>query len=449
MLIGRQKELEKLEALYEENSFRILWIAGEEGTGKTALVRDFIKRKIAFWYTVQQVPPSMNCRLFKETMIFQDEKIKEGGLSELVRLSRHESVVLVIDDAENIDNSFPDILKELANIVTDPSNIRLLVIFCSTTLDVPGWLEKKVTESVIERMDLKRLSYIESIPFYKGFELEEKLLLYGITYGKTRNLALIQNDKSLRENIYMLFYSPNAPFRYEGDKRLAIYFREPQVYHAILAAIASGVCHMQNISEQVGMEANKLSRYTASLVQQGLLRREILSNKRMEGHQQKKTFYRIPDSSLLFWYRFVFPYTGTIDRGLGNKILRDSVLLRLDEYMRYIFISVCAQFTLQLRGRWIFNFDKTKLGFYWTGAFAMDHSLLMAVDKKRMCIAKCFWTKRKIDVSDIKACMAFSLPGDWKEIEFLIYSRKGFTDRALAYSTAWPNLRLISLVYIK
>lgn len=50
MFIGREKELKKLNAMYESAEFEFAVFYGRRRVGKTTLIQEFIKNKKAFYY---------------------------------------------------------------------------------------------------------------------------------------------------------------------------------------------------------------------------------------------------------------------------------------------------------------------------------------------------------------------------------------------------------------
>ena len=51
------------------------------------------------------------------------------------------------------------------------------------------------------QINLKPFNYIEAAEFTPGYTLEEKAICYGITGGIAKYLSLIDNKKTLDENI--------------------------------------------------------------------------------------------------------------------------------------------------------------------------------------------------------------------------------------------------------
>lgn len=62
---------------------------------------------------------------------------------------------------------------------------------------------------------------------------------------------------------------------------------------------------------------------------------------------------------------------------------------------------------------------------------------------------QCVWNKTKVDVALLKQLQQQYLDLQGRENFYVVFARRGFTDRALAYAAKISNLRLISLFYLK
>lgn len=442
MRSGREKEWEQLERLYHTDTFCMTAVTGGPGTGKAALVREFVQRKRKFWVTVRDSLPVSNAAGLREAFWVQSGKgVEVTSLPETGNLSRKERVILVIDGAERMAVSFPLLAEWLSITATHPEGLRLLVLFLVPSM---AHLRNNLSAAafrMVGEIRLDRLDFPEAGSFFPCFQPEEQLCLYGAAGGLPEYLGQIANDRSCRENLYQFFFSPDAPYRRIGEERLRACFREPAVYHAVMEAAAGGAVQMQDMAAAVGMGANLLSKYVGSLVEKGFLIREIPAAEAAGGKHHRRTFYRIADPMLHFWYAYVFRQLGNIESGMGAALLRKRVLPTLDGYMQELFLRISLQNLARISGE--------HAGFYWKGPFRRGAAVLWSENRTARYGAGCFWGKRKADSKEIEALMAMPLPEGTKPVHFVLYSRKGFTDRALSHSAAYPNLRLVSLVYMQ
>ena len=146
MFIGREKELESLQTIYEKDGFGMTVIYGRRRVGKSFLISEFIKGKKAIFYTATKVGAERNLELFSK------------------------QVFDVLDPAYS-NATFPNI-ESVLDIITSKASSKeeklILVID-----ELPYWAEKddalnslKTTSEEATRMAAE-LDRIYRNPFYK------------------------------------------------------------------------------------------------------------------------------------------------------------------------------------------------------------------------------------------------------------------------------------------
>jgi hypothetical protein len=66
MFIGREKEIEALNKLYNEKTFQMVVMYGRRRIGKTTLISEFIQNKPAIFFTAQEVNDALNLSQFSK-----------------------------------------------------------------------------------------------------------------------------------------------------------------------------------------------------------------------------------------------------------------------------------------------------------------------------------------------------------------------------------------------
>ena len=90
--------------------------------------------------------------------------------------------------------------------------------------------------------------------------------------------------------------------------------REPAIYTAIIAAIATGASRMSEISGKVGEDTNVCAMYLKNLINLGIVQKETPYGEKAS----RKSVYSIEDNMFRFWYRFVFENNSIIARGAAD-----------------------------------------------------------------------------------------------------------------------------------
>lgn len=456
MLIGRKYELDILERLYNSNSLQIACITGERNIGKTVLLKEFCKHKKALYFCVRQSMENANKSAFcaeireqiniSESIGFDWQKIIEH----IVRLSCGEKIVLIIDDAQNLNSYFNSFNDYLLNLLPQfDGRLRLMIIFTGRD-ELQITVDKKFASIVhVTKIMIRTIPFVEACKFMEGFSNEDKILLYGITNGYSCYLQYIDRFKTLKDNLNILFYNPDAVLLNEAQKILEDKLREPATYNSILCSIACGAVRVNEISEAVGMECNKLSKYLSVLIQHALIERIVPVTEENEKKQHKKTYYKLTNTMLDFWYQFVFPYLSLIAMGKGSQLLRNKVMPKLDCYYAKIFNEVCMQQCEILRSRGNFMFNFQYIGYYWNNKITLENKLQLAYKGEEACLINCDWGRTKTDIDILQKMQEEHIEFNFTKMYYLLFSRKGFTDRLLANSASSNNIRLISLQYLK
>ena len=268
MFIGRKKELQSLNELYQTPGFKMSIIYGRRRIGKSTLIAEFVKDKEAIFYTATKVGARRNLDLLAAQVIScLDPALKNISFASLEDLFdfitakiSDRNVILVIDElpywAEN-DESFLTILQKYIDTAWTAKN--LMIILCGSSL---SFMENKVLSEKSpvfgrrsSQIKLEAFNYRESALFVPEYSYEEKAVVYGITGGVARYLSLIDKNISLDDNIKNLFFSTDGYLYDEPRNLLAQEFSDISQVNNVIEAIASGSNTLNTIS------GKKINRY--------------------------------------------------------------------------------------------------------------------------------------------------------------------------------------------
>ena len=105
MFVGRERELEVLNRLYDSGSFEMPVIYGRRRVGKTRLISEFVKDKRAIYVQARRTNAEANLALVSDAITAFAAGAPMGSfgsfdeaIDALARLSRDESLVFVIDE---------------------------------------------------------------------------------------------------------------------------------------------------------------------------------------------------------------------------------------------------------------------------------------------------------------------------------------------------------------
>lgn len=443
MLIGRDRELKILQEAYECGGCQTVFVAGKTGVGKSALLSEFIKSKPGIYFTAESVNDALNLSLFHQTVAerypdvpdFIDWKV---ALHIVSQFSQGKRLILVIDDVSNLliaSSNFLNSLLDVMSGATDSSDFLLI-------------LAGTYSRSVLEKLNIKlggravyldQLDYFDASKMLDGFSSEDKLRLYACLGGVPKYLTMVDAGISFEENIYNLFFAQKGVLNIEPFARARTDTREPQVYNAILRAIACGANRLSSIVEYSGEEKYKIAKYLKVLVDADVINRIVPHGK--DAENSRNGIYQITDKSYLFWYRFVF----------GNKIHRKEfgpatlpcVFGNSLECYVYDVISrdVCVQYLSRSNSNGRLPFEAESVGMWWDDGTKID-VLASSSDSTQTLNLESKWLGQ-VTIDEVKPVVEkkSSDEGHW-----LFYlSRDGFTDDAVNHARMFKNVKLLSV----
>jgi len=373
MFAGRQKELAKLDGIYSSGKFECVILHGRLRTGKTTLLREFIKHKNCIWYTAQESNDQDNLEsLVRVVEAYPRELPGESKLrnyyedvfDRLNKLTRTERIILIIDDYQFLVASNKGISELICRHIEHKFTTgQLMLIICGSseavmeneTLGYSSPFHGRRTAT----LKLDPLTFFETKRHYNKFSPFDIAVIYGITGGIPKYLNLMDPDLSVEENIKNTFFNASSALFEEPGNFLRREVRDPSYYNAVLKAIASGLIKNSEIASKVGLETSACTAYLRNLTSYGIVGKHTPVTEKAG----KKTVYEIEDSMFRFWYRFVPDNLSLIHSGTIDKIWR-SVAKGIPEFMSKVFEDICRQWVternkagkLQVRfvevGRW-------------------------------------------------------------------------------------------------
>ena len=452
MFIGRKRELQTLQELYERPGFGMMVIRGRRRIGKSTLITEFIRDKRAIFYTATKIGGDKNLELFSSQVLAVLDPDYSGAVFHSVescfdyigKKLGEEKLVLAIDEfpywAEK-DEALLSILQKY--IDTQWKEKELLLILCGSSL---SFMEKKVLSEkspLFGRRDgqikLEAFNYREAGEFVPAYNTEEKAICYGITGGVAKYLSLLDDRRTLDENIKRLFFSTNGYLYDETRNLLTQEFTDITLVNNIIEQIANGESAVNVIADKVGESPSAVLYSLEKLIQVDLVEKRHCIT---EEKNRKKTGYVLKDNMFKFWYTFVPKATSVIEMGRGDLYYEKLVKPQLHAYMGNIFEEMCRCYTLEqgILGR--FGNFITRVGSWWgTEPIVSDDGgkrqqptdidvVGVSDIDKSVVVGECKFKKEKIgkDVYD-NLCRRSKLISDKYQVAAqLLFSLSGYTE---------------------
>lgn len=372
--IGRKHELAALERMYQKSSFQMMIIYGRRRIGKTTLLNEFSKDKEPIFYTGIESKDDSNLREFSE-VVFRHYNPEASApmfdsyagifsyiTAEEKKRGQTGRLLIIIDEYPYIAVNQPELASILQREIDQEWNdMNIMLVLCGSSItfmqdEVLG--EKSpLFGRRTGQLDVLPLDYLTSAEFVPDYTPEEKAVVYGVTGGIPKYLAMFDPALSIDENITNEFFMTSGYFYEEPQNLLQQEFRDVSLYYAIVNAIGGGSTHVNEISQKTGFDTAKVSQALRRLESVRIIRRDvpILNEK-----NKKLTQYVLNDGMFRFWFRFVSRGISAIERFAGEKYYQTMVKPFIHEYMGPVFEGICQEYLFRsaISGRSEFFFNR-------------------------------------------------------------------------------------------
>ena len=447
MFIGRSRELNKLNALYNSNQFEFAVFYGRRRVGKTMLINEFIERKKAVYYMAVEGTK-------KENLTGLSKAFLQDSLAPLSQFGDYEDLlayidqlaltgeryIIAIDEFPYLAASYPVISSLLQKHIDHCwKSSNLFLILCGSSM---SFMEEQVLgyKSPLygrrtAQFKIHPFTFFEARQMLTAFTSEEQAVLYGVTGGIPEYLSRINPSISLDKNLIELFFDESGRLFEEPVNLLKQELREPATYHSIISAIAGGASRLNEIAGKTGLETSGCSNQIASLIALGIIRKETPVT---EPATSRKTIYRLEDSMFLFWYRFVRPNISGITRGIGETIYYQMV---------HIFEDICIQYLYHPQIYATLPFLPGSIGKWWGNnpvAKRQEEIDIMAVQDDQALLGECKWRNADINMEILRQLLERGNLFHYAKQYYMLFSKTGFTKDVKEYVENTPNIKLIS-----
>lgn len=456
MFIGREKELGNLNALYASDKFEFAVIYGRRRVGKTAIINEFTKGKPSICFTGVETNEKQNLENFSKCILEYVTKKPantffdsfQNALEFVFKLSEEERIVLVIDEYPYVaraSKSLASTLQLLIDRYKDTS--KLFLILCGSSM---SYMEDEVLAYKAPlygrrtaQLKVQPFEFRESCKYFSRLSNEDKALAYGIVGGTPQYLLQLNDKLSIEENIKNIYLSPVSFIYEEPQNLLKQEVREPAIYNAIIAAIATGYSKMSEISTKVGEQTSVCATYMKNLVSLGIVKKETPFGE----DSARKTIYSIEDNMFRFWYRFIPENISVISRG-AVELAYNRIRPHLSDYMGGVFEEICKQYlwSLLLDGKCAVDF--TDIGRWWgtdsKTRQQVEIDIMGTADKNTALFGECKWTNEKVDLSVLERLIEKSRLFHYENKHYYLFAKSGFTKGCMEKADKVRNITLVS-----
>lgn len=356
--IGRKEELEKLNRAMQTDEMNFSLIYGRRRVGKSELVSQALSKVGAkkIYYECKQVAEESNVNglsgILSESMGLPKLGFSnmESLLDYIFELSAKEKIVLVLDEYPYLRESIKgmdSILQAMIDKHRKTSKITLVILgsyveVMRSLLEHGNPLYGRVDSTIY----LKQMDYYESSFFYPNYSADDKVRIYSVFGGIPYYNRLVDDAKSVKENIINLIASPGA--RLENEVSMYLNAELSKIINAneVFEALSRGFSKYSDILAQSHVSSGP----TLADVLDKLIRMEVVTKTSPinDSRNKKKMAYHICDNLSLFYYRYIFKYSSQMNIMNSEVFYRKYIEKDFEEhYVPHLFESICKQYLIR------------------------------------------------------------------------------------------------------
>jgi len=432
-MINRESELNWLTSHLERDERQLLVLYGRRRVGKTTLVTTALEKTdlASVYYLCDERGSQHNARRFAAQCADAFDDISpatEDFIEAFQYLTARvdEPCVVALDEFSYLvdeDDTIPSVFQTVVDDVLAGTDISLVLLGSSISMMEEGVLsyESPLYGRRTGQWELAPLSFADVCAFFPTEDINTQIQIYSVLGGVPAYLEQFDSDQDLLENIERAILSKGEFLYEEPEFVLRQELREPATYMAILEAIAGGATRVTEIGNEIGVNASSLSRYLQNLSQLAILEQEHPVT-----DPDGRGIYRLTDDFLRFWFRYVAPNRGTLEQG-RTKPVRTTIAETLPTHTSRTFETVCQQAVRTSA----FPVSCSRVGRWWYDGEEIDVVGLNR-ETNTLLLGECKWTTTPVgrELFDELTALESSVrwQGDEREVNYVCFSRAGFTD---------------------
>lgn len=299
---------------------------------------------------------------------------------------------------------------------------------------------------------LRPLAYAAVHELFPERGAGERVAIYGVTGGVPAYLELFTRAQDFVSGLRDHCLVPGSMMISDPAVILYEQLQEPQTYESVLSAIASGFHQWSDIARMAGVTETALGHYLKVLQELEFIekREPVLAKP-----TSKRGRYYVNDYFLRFYYRFIIPQLGAIERGY-QEAAAAKIQAELRPFLGiHVFEELCREWVWAAAMSGQLDFLPEVVGSYWRryrGKGVQLDVVAAAPREKRLLIGEAKWGRKPLSrlvLTDlIQRSQRMPQVAEGWRIQYALFAREGFTD-ALQQQANSIDALLISLDHLE
>jgi AAA+ ATPase superfamily predicted ATPase len=399
--VNREEELDALDRWWNRSGASMGLVWGRRRVGKTALMNEFARDRLAVFHTASARPASEELAALGRAAGLDRAPVDwEDALERIASTARRERLLLVLDEFPElvgVTPELPSVLRAFWDRARGGSRLKLLL--CGSAVRTMEAIQEE-RSALYGRIDLRLLMHPfrphETAALLDRLAPADRALVWGICGGVPLYLEWWDQQKSVRDNLAELVCRPGGLLLTEGQLVLATEVEAGLLPQQVLRAIALGRTKHNEIADEVRADP---TRTLERLVELRLVER--LTPVTEDPRRTRRRIYRIADNFLAFWLGVVDRYRTEIERGLGQSIL-PVLESHLDDYMGPRWEEAFRQHLRRVAGAGDLGEGVVAIGPFWTadGSVEIDAVALAGRERQAVLVGEAKWSQ-EMDGRDV------------------------------------------------
>jgi AAA+ ATPase superfamily predicted ATPase len=339
MFVGREYELGILKEFRKRKTAGLIVCRGRRRIGKSTLIQEFGKKtrfhefyglsprkNLTSWDQLKHFGELMGSAFDLPAMHFENWNEALLTLARFVSTGR---VVILLDEISWMASKDKDFAGKLKGVwdTKFKKNDKLILVLCGS---VTSWIDDNILNDkgfmgrVSATLTLEELSLYHANAFWgrsRKISGSEKLKVLSVTGGVPRYLEEIRPNQTAEQNIKRMCFSREGLLFSEFDKIFKdIFGRRSDSFKQIVEVLADGAKEPSVLASCLGKKASgSLSELLSILTASGFVVRDFAWSTKT-GRRKSQSRYRIRDSYLRFYLKYIEPQKSKIEAGLYQEI---------------------------------------------------------------------------------------------------------------------------------
>lgn len=457
--IGRSRELEVLDNLWESNKATLLILYGRRRVGKTRLLTHWLQQNNdrGLYWVAEPTSALSQLRSFSQALMnFMDPEAEippdftfsswELAFRQLALFARTRRVALFIDEVTyviDVDSEFVGVLQKVWDRWLSDSNIMLafagsqMGLMRQHLLNYDAPLYGRATT----QMQLPPLPYGTTREYFPHYNAQERVKLYSMWGGVPAYWERLDANLSIIDNLRRNVLPAHAWMIDESRILLQDFITDLHNYVGILRAISDGQQLMNDISARTGLNSSKASFYLSVLRDTGFVVRDVPVSQRNTDSRRGR--YTITDHYLRFFYRFMSASQSKLALGQMDEMLT----LIQDALPTFIsdntWPELCREWLLRASAQGELPLPVEEVGSEWNKNYEID-VVGIHDQEPSLILGDCYWQDSLVGPEAIdelmqKTSALVPKANQVKSIYYVLFSATGWTPEAYAAAAQQEN----------